>query len=270
VSNIIIGEKYQHNTYINKIKNIFKKKEECYLEESDFLGNVLISGCGGVGKTHFLFNIIEKRIGLDNQVLLMDNMYEANYYMYNMNENLKKNITLVKYSKNINIENLLKKINNKKGTLMIIFNTEKLSYQYNISADIYFLIDEIMNNKNKELLKLFILKENSEINRIEKKLKDRLKISRKYNLSIIVSNFDILEIDFFKTKIIFKVYDVLSNKIKINIRDLMALNAGEFYLVKNFNNNNTRINKMICREMKHPDKDFDINKHMLINKINNF
>lgn len=285
---IVIGEKkdYKKNT-LNKIKDKIKyfmyTKEKCKLSEEDFIGNIQIIGSAGTGKSMLSFNILEEEIGLYKQLAIL-NDYEAKIFVSSLKEELKNKIKVIFYKNKETIQRVINELQKEnKELIILIFNGNIGSLHYTFEKEIKELIDEIEKYKKDSLLKIYLLKDQvskSFVNSINQIL---LK-SRHKNISYIISGFDLLDLNLFKTQIILKNYNeediyelnshIKKNKEKINIRDVVSLNPGEFILIKNYNEINYLENKYFINKMyfknRYISENFSLENFNLKQKVKDF
>lgn len=285
---IVIGEKkdYKKNT-LNKIKDKIKyfmyPEEKCKLSEEDFIGNIQIIGSAGTGKSMLSFNILEKEIGLYKQLAIL-NDYEAKIFVNNLKEELKNKVKIIFYKNNETIQRVINELQKEnKELIILIFNGNIGSLHYTFEKEIKDLIEEIEKYKKDSLLKIYLLKDQVSKRFIDSINQNLLK-SRHKNISYIVSGFYLLDLNLFKTQIILKNYNeediyklnshIKKNKEKINIRDIVCLNPGEFILIKNYNEINYLENKYFINKMYFKNRfiseNFSLENFNLRQKVKDF
>ncbi len=260
-------KKYRNNKKFKKYLN-FKKRNIKKYEKN----KILITGKNDLDKNIIIINIINylrkinKRILLinidkKNKVLFSKLNITNNYYKDKKNKSINceelYNIIKIKsylnkienkIDKNLicisNINNILKKINNKKiidNFLNILFENKANKFDYIIINDGFFynkkIRDKLLYKVNKVIL---ILEKNcgtkDEVNKCLIEINKYLK-NRKDTLNIILKSENIKNIDFNILKQIYK------NKIKIKLYNFN-------YLFKNYKNKKYLINKEIKNILK--------------------
>lgn len=285
---IIIGEKKDYKKNIlkkikDKIKSFLYAAPKCTLSEEDFIGNIQIIGSAGSGKSMLSFNILEEEIGLYKQLAIL-NDYEAKIFVSSLKEELKNKVKVIFYKNEKTIQRVINDLQKEnKELIILIFNGNIGSLHYTFEKEIKELINEIEKYKKKSLLKIYLLKDQI-TQRFINSISQNLLKSRHKNISYIVSGFDLLDLNLFKTQIILKNYNekdiyklnnnIKKSKEKINIRDIVSLNPGEFILIKNYNEINYLENKYFINKMYYKNRfiseDFNLENFNLKQKVNNF
>ena len=260
-------KKYRNNKKFKKYLNFKKRKIKKYEKNK-----ILITGKNDLDKNIIIINIINYLRELNKKILLI-NIDEKNkilfsklnitnnYYKDKKNKSINceelDNIIKIKSYLNkienkidnnliciFNINNILKKINNKKiidNFLNILFENKEKKFDYIIINDGFFynkkIRDKLLYKVNKVIL---IFEKNcntkDEVNKCLIEINKYLK-NRKDTLNIILKSKNIKNIDFNILKQIYK------NKIKIKLYNFN-------YLFKNYKNKKYFINKKIKKILK--------------------
>ncbi len=218
IKNKLHGYNTDYFGALNTLKNFTKKKR------------ILIFGCGGAGRSTIL--------------AIINKFKHAKFYFYNRNKNkLKKYLSILGNSKNINILNDLSEIYSKKNFDLIVNTTsigfdswiKKKNYFYNLKAFSPLTnLKKIAGVKNKNYEK-FIKKNSTLIKHDTENLINFFKVNKKS---------DIFDIIYFpkKTKLLKYGHKKCKNGLKMNLDQ-----AVKAFQIVNKNKNYKEINSIMSQ-----------------------
>ena len=235
--NILLGKEVLHKReLIKRFVSIFKENN-CELDKKDIFSNISISGSAGTGKTYQMFNLL-RQIPEEIPMILFVTDYEIENFIMNYSKEQRKRIVLKEYNKYEDYKKLVKKIT-KKNKILIYTYSFNYSKNYQDQMNILEIIENINLYEIEKPIKVVFALDflcNSFFNKFEK----YLKLNNKEKISYIYLSQEGRYNDLFNINIYFKNEYPEINKnfikkckeTKMNIRDLVSLRRGHFYIAK--------------------------------------